>query len=75
TQVYTPVPCRRQGCATAAVSAALQYAQKNGYTDVLLDTNDKTAIALYKRMGFRGKQAECYWACKGNVPAWIAALP
>ncbi|MEG0769106.1 MAG: GNAT family N-acetyltransferase [Ruthenibacterium sp.] len=75
TQVYTPAPCRRQGCATAAVSAALQHAKQNGYTDVFLSTDDKNAIALYRRLGFRGRQAERYWACKGEVPAWIAALP
>ena len=73
--VYTPVPCRGQGCATAVVAAALRYAKNEGYTDVFLYVDEKAVARLYKKLGFRGRQAEQYWACRGTLPAWIKTLP
>lgn len=72
--LYTPVPCRRQGCATAVTAAALRYGEENGYTSFYMDACDKAVGHLLNRLGFRGKQVEAYWVCKGALPAWIAAM-
>ncbi len=60
--VYTPLPCRRQGCASAVVNAAVQYANKNGYREIFAYLHDRKYKKLFEQFGFRGKQIECYWA-------------
>ena len=66
--VFTPQPCRKQGCATSVLAAALRHAQETGYAHVYLDVENPAAQRLYERLGFRGVPHTTYCAFKGGLP-------
>lgn len=70
--VYTPPPCRGQGCAARVLSAALEDAERTGYTDIFLYADESGAARrLYERLGFTAEPRTVYWAVKGGVPSWM----
>lgn len=70
--LFTPQPCRGQGCATAVVCGAVRYARELGYTTIFLDAEagEKGAAArqIYEAIGFRGTPHTGYLAFKGTLP-------
>ena len=70
--VFTPVPCRRQGCASSVLWKLLADARDAGYTDIcLLTDEDGEARKLYERFGFHAEPQVRYWAVKGSAPQWL----
>lgn len=71
--VYTPRPCRKQGCATAVLAGAIRYAKEEGYVTLFLDADDDGARHMYEKLGFRGAPHTTYWAFKGGLPDALKA--
>lgn len=73
-EMYTPLLCRGQGCASVVLRTLLRFARDEGYADVFLYSADAAVRRVCERQGFRAHLHESYWACRGAIPPQLAAL-
>ena len=50
--VYTSSKYRKQGIQTNLIKEVINFAKENGLCEISLSTDSKTAISIYKKLGF-----------------------